>query len=161
MLAAEGFVRTTPHYGTFVAELSEAEAADLLELRAVLEPLAAARAAQRRTAEHLEDLRGIVRAGRQAVFRGQLDVLPQLNTRFHAVLAQASGNTGLNAIVAQLRHKIAWVYAVELPRRAADSWTEHQLVVDALEAGDAELARAVMAEHIRQAEAAYRYRSAP
>ncbi|GAA1804572.1 GntR family transcriptional regulator [Luedemannella flava] len=161
MLAVEGFVRIAPYYGTFVAELSPDEAADLLEIRAVLEPLAAARAAHRRTEAHLEQLREVVREGRQAVFHGTLDRLPALNTRFHTILAEASGNTSLNSIVEQLRYKIAWVYAVELPRRAADSWTEHQLIVDALEQGDAELARAVMAEHIRQADAAYRVRNVP
>jgi DNA-binding GntR family transcriptional regulator len=52
------------------------------------------------------------------------------------------------------------VYAVELPRRAADSWNEHQLIVDALEQRDAELARTVMTEHIGHAEAAYLLRHA-
>jgi DNA-binding GntR family transcriptional regulator len=53
------------------------------------------------------------------------------------------------------------VYAVELNRRAVDSWTEHQLIVDALESGDTDLARAVMVEHIRHADAAYRMRHVP
>jgi DNA-binding GntR family transcriptional regulator len=158
MLSSEGFVRIEPYYGTFVAEMSPDEAADLLEIRRVLEPLAAARAAHRRTPKHLEELREIVRLGRQAVFIGELERLPALNTRFHAMLAAASGNTSLNTIVSQLRHKIAWVYAVEPPRRATDSWNEHQLIVDALEQGDAELARAVTIEHIRQADATARFR---
>jgi DNA-binding GntR family transcriptional regulator len=161
MLATEGFVRIQPYYGTFVAQLSAAEAADLLEIRSMLEPLAAAWAAERHTTEHLAELREIVREGRQAAFVGELARLPALNTRFHALLAEASGNTSLNAIVAQLRHKIAWVYAVELNRRAVDSWTEHQLIVDALESGDTDLARAVMVEHIRHADAAYRLRHVP
>jgi DNA-binding GntR family transcriptional regulator len=161
MLATEGFVRIQPYYGTFVAQLSAAEAADLLEIRSVLEPLAAAWAAERHTTEHLAELREIVREGRQAAFVGELARLPALNTRFHALLAEASGNTSLNAIVAQLRYKIAWVYAVELNRRAVDSWTEHQLIVDALESGDTDLARAVMVEHIRYADAAYRLRHVP
>ena len=160
VLAVEGFVRIAPYYGTFVAELSPAEAADLLEIRGVLEPLAAGKAAVHRSDEHLARLREIVREGRQAAFRKELDGLPELNNRFHALLAEASGNTSLTAIIGQLQHKIAWVYAVELPRRAADSWNEHQLIVDALEQRDAELARAVMTEHIGHAEAAYLVRHA-
>src|SRR5256885_15004848 len=50
-LEAEGFVYSRPYVGTFVAELTEDEAADLLEIRAALEPLCAARAAVRRTPE--------------------------------------------------------------------------------------------------------------
>jgi DNA-binding GntR family transcriptional regulator len=48
-LESEGFVRTRRHAGASVAELTEEESADLLEIRALLEPLGAARAAQRRT----------------------------------------------------------------------------------------------------------------
>src|SRR5690242_21918130 len=52
-LESEGFVTTRRHAGACVAEPTEQEAADLLELRLLLEPLAAARAARRRTEGHL------------------------------------------------------------------------------------------------------------
>src|SRR5579884_4119845 len=41
-LESEGFVRTRRHAGASVAEPTEQEAADLLEIRALLEPLGAA-----------------------------------------------------------------------------------------------------------------------
>jgi DNA-binding GntR family transcriptional regulator len=54
VLASEGFVRSE-HYGrTSVATLDTEAAHDLLDVRAVLEPLAAAQAARRGTPEHLE-----------------------------------------------------------------------------------------------------------
>src|SRR5690606_31043785 len=60
-LEAEGFVVTRRHAGACVAEPTEREAADLLEMRLLLDPLGAARAAQRRTDAHLKVLRGLVR----------------------------------------------------------------------------------------------------
>jgi DNA-binding GntR family transcriptional regulator len=160
LLEADGFVRVQPYYGTFVVELSDEEAADLLEIRSVLEPLAAARAANRRTSEMVAAMQEIVDAGRQAVDAGRLTELPALNTALHGLLADASGSTVLNQLIGQLRHKIAWVYSIELPRRAGDSWLEHHMIVEAVARGDADSASALMLAHIRGAEAAYRRRSA-
>lgn len=159
LLEADGFIRVKPYYGTFVVELSDDEAADLLEIRGVLEPLAARRAASRMNPVVLAELQRMVTAGVEAAHAGQLSVLPELNSQLHASIAEASGSTVLHHLIAQLRHKIAWVYSVELPRRAGDSWVEHQMIVDALARGDADSASALMVAHVRGAEAAYRLRS--
>lgn len=158
LLEGEGFVRVIPYTGTFVAELTAQDAADLLEIRGVLEPLAAARAAQTRTPQHLDELRSILTEGNAALAQEDLELLAELNTRFHTLLTEASGNVTLNQIIGTLRHKITWVYSVELPRRAADSWAEHRLIIDALERADADSARALMVAHVRSAQAAYRLR---
>lgn len=70
-LESEGFVATRRHAGACVAEPTRQEAADLLEVRMLLEPLAAARAAQRRTEAHLKVLRGLVRLGQERARRGE------------------------------------------------------------------------------------------
>lgn len=157
-LEAEGFAYSRPYAGTFVAELTEDEAADLLEIRAVLEPLCASRAALRHTPEQLGRLKELTALGQDAVRTGRLDELTRLNSRFHEVLAEASGSTLLAQLITQLGWKIAWVYAVELPRRAADSWNEHEKICAALEAGDADRARHLVTEHIGHATTAYRLR---
>ncbi|WP_206045684.1 GntR family transcriptional regulator [Nocardia mangyaensis] len=157
-LEAEGFASSRPYAGTFVAELTEAEAADLLEIRALLEPLCASRAATRRSPEQLGRLKELTSLGQAAVRDGRLDELARLNSRFHEVLAEASGSALLAQLITQLSWKIAWVYAVELPRRAEDSWDEHEQICAALEAGDAERAHTVVAEHIAHAASAYRLR---
>ncbi|MFF2551075.1 GntR family transcriptional regulator [Nocardia sp. NPDC058058] len=157
-LEAEGFASSRPYAGVFVAELTEDEAADLLEIRARLEPLCASRAAVRRTPEQLGRLKELTALGQDAVRAGRLDELTRLNSRFHEVLAEASGSTLLEQLITQLSWKIAWVYAVELPRRASDSWQEHEEICAALEAGDPERAARVVADHIAHATYAYRLR---
>lgn len=157
-LESEGFVVTRRHAGACVAEPTQQEAADLLEVRMLLEPLAAARAAQRRTEAHLKVLRGLVRLGQERAKRGEGEDLRPLGGWFHETLAQASGSPGLIALLTQLRHKIAWMYAVEQPARPADSWAEHGAVVDAVARGDAERARALTAQHAERAAAAHRLR---
>ncbi|MER7198234.1 GntR family transcriptional regulator [Streptomyces sp. CB01635] len=158
-LEAEGFVVTRRHAGACVAEPSTQEAADQLEIRMLLEPLAAARAAQRRTEAHLKVLRGLVRLGQERSRRGQSEDLRSLGSWFHETLAQASGSPGLITMLTQLRHKIAWMYTVEQPARPADSWAEHGAIVDAVARGDVERARALTAQHTERAAAAHRMRA--
>ncbi|MGW6573452.1 GntR family transcriptional regulator [Streptomyces sp. NPDC054945] len=160
-LESEGFVTTRRHAGACVAEPTEQEAADLLEMRMLLEPLAAARAARRRTDAHLKVLRGLVRLGQERARRGQGEDLRSLGGWFHETLAQASGSPGLIALLTQMRHKIAWMYVVEAPTRPVESWAEHGAVVDAVARGDAERARALTAMHADRAVGAHRLRLRP
>jgi DNA-binding GntR family transcriptional regulator len=96
--------------------------------------------------------------GIEAIESGRLDSLPTLNARFHGVLIDASGNRSLKLVITQLQSKIDWVYSAGLPRRAADSWAEHRLILNAVEQSATDSARALMSAHIRSAEEAYRLR---
>ncbi|MFJ5225168.1 GntR family transcriptional regulator [Streptomyces sp. NPDC088400] len=157
-LESEGFVTTRRHAGACVAEPSEQEAGDLLEVRLLLEPLGAARAAQRRTEAHLKVLRGLVRLGQERARRGQGEDLRSLDAWFHETLAQASGSPGLIALLTQTRHKIAWMYVAEQPAHPVESWAEHGAIVDAVARGDAERARALTALHAERTAATHRLR---
>ncbi|MER7107489.1 GntR family transcriptional regulator [Streptomyces sp. NPDC000229] len=157
-LESEGFVTTRRHVGACVAEPTEQEAADLLEMRTLLEPLGAARAAQRRTEAHLKVLRGLVRLGQERARRGQGEDLRSLGAWFHETLAQAAGSAALTALLTQLRHKIAWMYAVEQPARPMEAWAEYGAIVDAVARGDAERARALTALHVERTVTAHRLR---
>ncbi|MGP4000758.1 GntR family transcriptional regulator [Streptomyces sp. 8N706] len=157
-LESEGFVTTRRHAGACVAEPSEQEAADLLDIRGLLEPLGAARAAQRRTEAHLKVLRGLVRLGQERARRGHLTDLRPLGDWFHETLAQASGSPSLASLLTQVRRKITWVYAANPPGRQTESWEEHGAIADAVARRDADRARALMAAHTERSLAAYRLR---
>lgn len=159
-LESEGFVRTRRHVGATVAEPTEQEAGDLLEMRALLEPLGAARAAQRRTQQQLRVLSGLVRLGQERCREGQLSDLPALDGWFHETLAQASGSPGLASLLTQLRRKISWMYAVEQAGRAASGWEEHAAITDAVARRDAARARETAAAHVAGAAAALRLKRA-
>lgn len=160
-LESEGFVWTRRHVGASVAELTEQEAADLLEISALLEPLGAARAAQRRSQAHLKVLRGLVRLGQERAHQGQLSDLPALGGWFHETLARASGGSGLSQLLVRLRQKLTWAYSVEAPLRAVETWSEHAAIVDAVARGDAEQARRLTALHVEHAAPAHRLRRPP
>ncbi|MCX5386158.1 GntR family transcriptional regulator [Streptomyces sp. NBC_00083] len=157
-LESEGFVTTRRHVGACVAELGDQEAADLLELRLLLEPLAAARAARRRDEAHLRVLRGLVRLGQERAARGRGEDPGSLWGWFHETLAQASASPGLIALLAQLRHKVAWMYVVDPPERPAEAWAALGAITDAVARGDAGRARALTAEHAERSFPAHRLR---
>ncbi|MFJ3821623.1 GntR family transcriptional regulator [Streptomyces nodosus] len=157
-LEAEGFVVTRRHAGACVAEPTEQEAADLLQMRLLLEPLGAARAAQRRTEAHLKLLGGLVGLGQERAGRGDGEELRFLGGWFHETLAGACGSPALTSVLVQLRYKITWLYTVEAPPDPVKSWAEHGAIVDAVARGDGERARAVMALHTGRASAAHRLR---
>ncbi|NGO73168.1 GntR family transcriptional regulator [Streptomyces boncukensis] len=158
-LESEGFVRTRRYAGACVAEPTAQEAADLLDLRALLEPLGAARAAQRRTEAHLKVLRGLVRLGLLRAERGQLSELRSLTGWFQETLAQAAGTPVLTGLLLQLRHKIAWLYAVEAPGSETAEWQERGRLVDAIARREAERARALAVRHAERSAARYRLRA--
>ncbi|MBB0244693.1 FCD domain-containing protein [Streptomyces alkaliphilus] len=142
-LESEGFVVSRRHAGACVAQVGEREAADLLDIRGLLEPLGAARAAQRRTEAHLKVLRGLVRLGRQRAGQGQEADLRSLDDWFHETVARATCSPGLTSMLVQLRRKVTWLYAAEPVSRAVPLWQERGALVDAIARGDAERARAL------------------
>lgn len=156
-LESEGFVVSRRHAGACVAQPGEQEAADLLDIHALLEPLGAARAAQRRTEAHLRVLRGLVRLGRQRAGQEQEGDLRSLTGWFHETVAQATCSPGLSALLIQVRRKITWLYpGVEQAGGAVAGWQQRGALVDAIARGDAERARALTAARLERAEPARR-----
>lgn len=154
-LATEGFVEIEPRRGARVATISPARAAELFEVREALEGLAGRLAAERRTPAQVRELQAIVREGHEGVDAGRLGELPALNTRFHVTLHAAAGNAMLAETVGRLSPVITWVYARRIAARSRDSWSEHAAIVDAVAAGDAQLAGILACQHIAAARAAY------
>ncbi len=156
-LESEGFVTTRRHAGACVAEPTEQEAADLLEVRTLLEPLGAARAAQRRTEAHLKVLRGLVRLGQERARRGEGEDLSSLGGWFHETLAQASGAPASRPCSPSsgTRSPGCTRRAARPPRRVLGRTRCDRRRVAR---GDARRARALTALHAERAVAAHRLR---
>lgn len=154
-LAAERFVELEPRRGARVATMPPERATELFEVREALEGLVARLAAERRSEAQLHEMRAVVGEGIAAVAADDLAALPGLNTRYHHCLCEAASNGMLTDFVHHLRHVIEWVYASRIAARAAESWQEHAGIVDAVAAGDAQLAGELAAAHIAAARRAY------
>lgn len=154
-LEQELYARRTASGRLVVAAWDMDDVADMFSLRALLESHAAARAATRVTAAQLAELRDANARIEAALAEPRPDVATFLNEnrRFHDILITAAGSARLVAMLAALveqpvvRRTAARYTAAELHRSAH----EHNELIQACAARDAEWARALMQAHIRRA----------
>jgi DNA-binding GntR family transcriptional regulator len=147
-LAAEGLVTIEPRRGACVAFYSDEVARDLVEVRATLEGLNAKLAAQRRTEKSMADLKQVLEEGIKAAQGNDANLLSELNTRFHELLATAAGNDVLTDVMRSLRGRTAMLFTSSHTARARQNWEEHAQVLQAVISGNAELASLLAAQHV-------------
>lgn len=89
MLEQEGLVIMIPRKGAQVAEISEKDLKDVLEVRLGLEELAVRIACQRITEEELEELEQAVKEFEEAMKRDDLGALAAADVKVHEVSTEA------------------------------------------------------------------------
>ena len=105
-LELEGLVLMIPRKGAYVSGISSKDIADVFEVRAALESLAAGLAAERITEQELEDLnRFMVEVTINAEI-GDLEKVIKSDTDFHDQIYRASRNSRLVQIINNLRDRI-------------------------------------------------------
>lgn len=146
-LEADGWIRSLARQGYFVREKSATEIYDLFETRLVLEPAAAALAAERRTPEDMEKLARIVEQARAGARAGDGARLALLNQEYHAALARAAGNSVLESLLTILGKRVRFYTALANSRRD-QAIDEHELLNDAILRRDAAAAANIARDHI-------------
>jgi len=169
-LATEGLVEIKPRSGTFVASLTAQDVEETLQIRCALECLAGEEAVRRIGAADLGRMRELLRALAKPV-AGDDDqrAHERDNSELHQILVRASGNRRLREIYEALNAhiKIARVHASESDwaARLPEEREEHEAIVAALEARDAEGVRTALRKHLYRAKdalvAALRSREGP
>ena len=149
-LEQAGLLRTEKNRGVFVRSLTPTEADELYELRAGLDALIGRLAAQRREPTRLRELRELLRAMQKAGRSRDVDEYYPLNVRFHDTLAAMAGNATLLAAYRRLVNELHLYRRETLahgPGSFPISTREHEAIVEAVAAGDAELAAALLFRH--------------
>ncbi|MFM6853052.1 MAG: FadR/GntR family transcriptional regulator, partial [Sphingopyxis sp.] len=109
---------------------------NLFELRGIIEPAAAALAAQRRSTAQLDDMRAALAAmAHHGLGTGEGRTADR---RFHRLILQAAGNDALASLASSVSAAVEWTTTFkmrqhDLPR---DPLPEHQAVFAAIELGD-------------------------
>ncbi|MBE1531972.1 GntR family transcriptional regulator [Actinomadura algeriensis] len=155
-LGSDGLVEVLPHRGARVVEWTAADLAEIFELRSLLEPYAAARAARIGQDESvIAGLTAQCDAMEAAADARDLAELARLNSRFHAALIDASRNGRLPGMLASVVHAplIVGTFRRYDPAELDRSMNHHRELVAAIAAGDPDWAEAVMRAHIRAAAA--------
>jgi DNA-binding GntR family transcriptional regulator len=158
-LAAEGLVATIPQRGAVVAMPTPEEAAELYEVRAALESLAARRFVEHASESQVKALRAAFEQVAEIMSAGDdADVLAMLRSKdlFYDVLLKGSGNRAVHSILSGLTARVSVLRATSMrrPGRAEESLAELEAIVDAVERGDADAAARACAHHVEMAAAA-------
>ncbi len=150
LLAAEGMVDLLPNRGAVAVKLTEADIVDTFEVLADLEGLSGELAAQRISDAERAELRALHYEMLACHARRDLSGYYRLNAQIHAAINAAAKNPvlaktykAINARVQSLRFRTnqdeaKWKLAVK----------EHERMIEALDARDAQAMRAVMVEHL-------------
>lgn len=148
----EGLVETQPNRGAQVRSFSVEEATRILQVREVLEGLAAAIAAERATPAQLAELRNIVTEMEQTLAMDDLLGQLPLVGRFHQQIIEAAGNEFIDQFLGMLRAPLVrhQFRVILVPGRKDESLAEHREILTYLERRDATAAEQAMRRHIAQ-----------
>lgn len=149
-LEQEGLVVREPHRGARVRHVSDSEAIELLQARAVLEGLAVRLTAERIDEAGIERLQAHLARHRELLESGDLLAASDANAELHATLLELSGHStvqrlirGLNAQMVRYQYR-----TILIPGRPAASQEEHAAIVAAIVARKPEEAEEAMRRHL-------------
>ncbi|AMD01907.1 MULTISPECIES: GntR family transcriptional regulator [Halomonas] len=152
-LEAHRLIERVPHVGARVVKLSMKELLELFDVREALESMAARLAAEHMSAEEIAGLREVLALHeRQADLKsGEAYYQREGDLDFHYRIVLGSHNRMLMTMLCDDLYYLVRLYRTQFsasgtrPHRA---FVEHHRIVDAIEAGDAELAELLMRRHV-------------
>lgn len=161
-LEQEGLLIKLENRGYRVREVTLEEVNGAVEVRGVLEGLAARQAAEKGlTTEHRQSLLKCLIRGDELFSKGyvtedDLEVYHDLNKRFHSIIIEASGNPAIDMALNRIEHTpFASVSSLAIDRnnlvreyrRFNFAHMQHHAVFDAVSNGQGARAEGIMREH--------------
>lgn len=151
MLELEGLVIMIPRRGAQVAQITEQDLNDVLEVRLGLEELAVRFACERITDEEIKALGLAVKEFEKKMSNNELSAQAEADVKFHEIIYGATHNRRLVQIINNIREQM-YRYRIEYLKDVESRKTlvkEHYEICDALKRRDAESAVEKMCIHIR------------
>ena len=137
-LVAEGFVKTTPNQTMVVTEVSPEDVKEVLQIRGVLEGLAARIAAKKINRREIDELENVVAQMSLYVSKENLSSYCKVDDEFHDLILNICGNKW----IIQIRDNLgSFIYrfrikSLSVPGRLKCSLKEHQAIMEALKKRD-------------------------
>jgi DNA-binding GntR family transcriptional regulator len=149
LLNNEGLVTRQRKRSAWVRAVTLEEAVEILEVRAVVEGLCAARAATRATEDDRRELRRMAGEMTEAVKNNDVLTDSRLSDEIHAKIREIAGQQTAASIIDRLRHQgVRFQFPVSLlPGRLAQGAREHLAIIDAVISGDAVTAEEITRDH--------------
>jgi DNA-binding GntR family transcriptional regulator len=151
-LSDEGLVDIFPQSGIIVSRIRIAALPETIVVRRALEETTARMAAERATASQILALHSGVERQREADAAQDRDAFHQADESFHATIAEIAGYPGIWKLILQVKVNVDRFRQLTLPHagRMATVITEHENILAAIEAHDADRAAVAMTKHIER-----------
>ena len=149
-LEQEGLVVMIPRRGAQVANITEKDLNDVLEVRIALENVAIEKACARMTEEEMRRLWLAAKEFEHTIAEGNLVKLAEADVAFHEVIYQASDNKRLIQVLNNMREQI-YRYRVEYLKEGETRDVlvkEHEELTKAIRERDVERAKQLSFQHI-------------
>ena len=155
-LELEGLVTMVPRRGAEVANITEKNLKDALEVRQALESLAIELACERITEENKEELRQKRDQVETAVRTGDTGAIASADVAFHDAIVEFSGNMRLIQLVGNLgeqmyRYRFEYIKDVS---KHSQIMSEHRIMFDSIMENDRAKAARIVKVHINNQEEA-------
>ncbi len=150
VLEVEGLVEIVPRKGARIPLLSSDEIAEIIEVRAELEGMSARLAATRCTDEARATLQRLLEEGNRAEQGNDVELLQEMNDRFHDQLAEVGKNRFLAEFMRSLRERTLWLFKLSGQARIIETWREHAAILKAVMSADPQLSSALAMRHVKE-----------
>lgn len=157
-LELEGLVMMVPRKGAEVAQITEKDLKDVLEVRATLEALAVRLACDKMTDEDMKRMSEVNAAFKVVAMSKDVDGVIAKDIEFHDVIFQSTKNDKLIQIINNLREQI-YRFRVEYILKMGDYSPlvkEHDEIVNAIRNRNVKEAQALAEKHIENQEKSVR-----
>ena len=149
-LENEGFVRTIPRRGAFVARKTRKEVLEMITVWAALESMAARLIIEHATEREIATLRELFSSfDEDGAAQARIDEYSETNISFHQALFRLSRCDLLSEITENLflHMRSIRMRTIAEKDRASRSIIDHMFIIEALEARDTELAERLVRQH--------------
>lgn len=153
LLRREGVLSDAPGRGLQVAPLDLKHVRHMYEVRAVIEGLAFRKATEHCTPQAATRGAALIKAGRQAVAKRSFGAMIAADMAFHEFIYSLSGNPLLAPSMETHWTQTQRVMGEVLMRddKPRDIWDQHEALLGAVMAGDADQAERLARQHIEEA----------
>ena len=149
-LELEGLVLMIPRKGAEVAEITEKNMLDVLEVRRALEELAVKLACERITEEEIQELKDAADAFQKILSEKDITKIAEADEAFHDVIFKSTGNDRMIHLLNSLREQM-YRYRLEYLKREEyhpQLLEEHQQIIDRITRKDQSEAAELIDRHI-------------
>ncbi len=149
-LELEGLIQIIPNKGAYVTGITEKDVKDIYMIRSLLEGLCARWATEHITQEQLAEMEENVYLSQFHAQKGHLEQLAELDNRFHDIMYEACNSKILEHQLKDFHQYVLRVRRKTLAskNRGPKSNEEHEEILQAIKAGDADRAEQLANRHM-------------